>query len=139
MNKQLRYMTHILAILLMASSMQSLMANTVWFSNESDEQIEAKIIVDTWEKPVHLSISPYQHNVVFRTIDCVDREYRDQIKDDQFLIHTIVLMVDNDNTRLQVYTSAQKKNKKKDIKVVYWGNSKYQAYFMTYLGTGGRC
>ncbi len=49
MNKQLRYSTHLLAILLMAGSMQSLMANTILFCNESDKsysphKIEAKVI-----------------------------------------------------------------------------------------------
>ncbi len=37
MNKQLRYSSHILAILLMTGSMQSLTANRVYFSNESNK------------------------------------------------------------------------------------------------------
>ncbi len=43
MNRQLRYTTYIFALILMAGSVQSLTANRVYFSNESDETIHPKV------------------------------------------------------------------------------------------------
>ena len=46
MNRQLRSTTHILAIFLMIGSMQNLIANQIWFSNTSDEEIKMEASID---------------------------------------------------------------------------------------------
>ncbi len=71
MNKQLRYTTHMLAIILMAGNMQSLGANIFWCSNESDEKIEVKVeyvqknFKDS-NQTVTLIIAPGAKNIEFR-------------------------------------------------------------------------
>ncbi len=95
MSKQLRYTTHILAILLMAGSIQSLMSLGALIVNESDETIE--VVVNFIEKDsprktisYHNYVSPHENAQMSASATFFQKELVD---DDLFYINFVNLYV----------------------------------------------
>ncbi len=137
MNKQLRYTTHILAILLMAGSMQSLLANKVWFCNESNEEIEFETFIDHEEYAPHHglfnTLEPFEKDIQFRAVDSIRPEYRHCVNADECYIRSIYAHIVKDEKPKKVFVFAEDVHEnKQDMKVVYKGNGTFNIYLVSY-------
>ncbi len=145
MNKQLRSTTHILAIFLMMSSMQNLLANQIWFSNTSDEEIVMRVDYShLWESKTsrkEFKLSPDEDPIlctpgdIYQTHNVAQAE--NQSEHLEFFVASINLILQRGDEApdaiIDIYMMRHDKNprttKDRILKVVYQGGGSFDITF----------
>ncbi len=125
MNKHLRYSSHLLAILMMAGSMPSLMANRAYFSNTSDETItffvgfwiNNRIWYSNIEVYPDASGLPVKHSIPETELAWSNTP------DEEMVVDGMRLLLPNERPP-SIYSS-NNNPEKNDVYVTYKGNSEY--------------
>ncbi len=131
MNKQLRYSTHILAILMMTGSIPSLMANRAYFFNDSSESIIGRFVFTT-PKGIVLT-----YDVDLKSYERDKLIFPDRYNDNQlcnpsmihdpleYRLHSVHIKFNDSQKFTGVYKSGTNPAWS-DVKIVYEGNGNYR-------------
>ncbi len=138
MNKHLRYSSHLLAILMMVGSMQSLTANRIYFSNESDKTATFRVRFGRVSK-IHgtlwyydqIEIYPHEHQIFSRHSNPdVEPAYSNTIDDEEIVVDYIRLLLAWEGTP-SIYSS-DNNPERDDVYVTHKGNGEYKVHLQNH-------